>query len=204
MACYHKSSMASVLASPRLRGSAGRLLTTNRSLQAKRDVHHSGLAIRTNVQPTFLKYLQHRDVVGQDLSDEFLEPIPTGNRGEMVLVHQRCTDTLPLVLVDHVEGHLSFLRVYNDVASAANYHGSAAFFHHCNQGHVVDEVNIQEECDFLLCKAALYREETVIEVLRAGTADGCGEIGPIARSERADFDPAPIARQLNRRIFAGF
>jgi hypothetical protein len=67
---------------------------------------------------------------------------------------------------------------------------------------VFNEVNIQEECDLVLCKAALYSKETAKETLYAGAADGCDKIVPIVRSEGADFDSASIAQQLNRRILA--
>jgi hypothetical protein len=97
------------------------------------------------------------------------------------MAHQRRTDTPSLVLIEHGEGHLSFFWLHDDVASAANYHGSATLFHYCNQRHMFNEVDIQKECDFVLCEAALYSKETAKETLCAGAADGCDKIGPIVR-----------------------
>ena len=118
--------------------------------------------------------------------------------------HQCCTDSLPLVPVDHGESHLRLSGLQDDVTSAADDRESAIFFHHCDQGDVIDEIHMQEELDFLVRKAAFRGEETTEERLRACAADGCKELGSVFRPQRADFDTASIARQLNRRILRCF
>jgi hypothetical protein len=168
------------------------------SKQAKRDVRDSSLTLRTESGPTLFKHLQHRDIVGKDLGYQFLDPVFPRNRGEMA---QQCrSDALSLVLVDNDEGYLGPSGLHDDVTSAPNNHGSAAFFHHCDQGHVVDEVHVQEERDFLFRKFALWTEESAVERLGACALDGCDKLGPIVRPEGADFNPTSIAQQLNRGI----
>ena len=94
---------------------------------------------------------------------------------------------LALVLVDHGESHLGLSRLHNDVTSASGDHEPGAFFHPCNQCHVVDEVGVQEERDFRLGEAASYGKETAVKRLAAAAADGCEEVGSVVGSERADF-----------------
>ena len=112
-----------------------------RSEQPKRHVHDPSLALCTKAKPAFLEHFQHRDVVWEDLCDQFLVPGTAGNRGKMV---QQCrADTLPLVLVDDGESHLGLPRLDDNVTSATDNYRSPAFFHHCDQGYVIGEVNVQ-------------------------------------------------------------
>jgi hypothetical protein len=128
-------------------------LAMYRSEQPKHHVHDLRLALRAKAEPAFLEHLQHWDVVWQNLCDQFLELGTAGNRGEMV---QQCrTDTLPLVLVDDRESHLSLPGLDDDVTSAADNHWLSAFVNHCNQGLVIDEVDVQVESNFTFRKAAL-------------------------------------------------
>jgi hypothetical protein len=76
----------------------------------------------------------------------------------------------------------------------------AAFLHHRDQGDMVDEVDVQEERDFLLAEVALYLEETAVERLVTDPADGCLEISPVVRSKRPDFEPTSVAQRLKCRI----
>jgi len=103
-------------------------------------VHDSGPALCTKAEPTFLEHLQHRSVVWQDLCDEFPKARTMGNCSKMV--HQHRTDTLSLVLVNDSESHLSLPRLDDDVTPAADNHWPLSFFHQCDQGYVIDEVNV--------------------------------------------------------------
>ena len=82
-------------------GEAVALLTRLRSAQPKSDVHDLGLALDANGQSALLEHSQHRDVIRQDLSNQFLESGFPGNRGEMM--HEGRAETLPLILIDHGE-----------------------------------------------------------------------------------------------------
>ena len=136
---------------------------------------------------------------GSIFRNQFPQPSRTGNLGE--LAHQCCTDSLPLVPVDHRESHLRLSGLQDDVTSAADDRGSATFFfHHCDQGDVIDEIRMQEELDFLVREAALCGEEPTEERLRTCAADGCKELGPVIRPQRADLDTASIVHQFNRGI----
>ena len=55
-----------------------------------------------------------------------------------------------------------------------------------------------KKLDFLLRETTLWSEEATEEGLGAGTANGREEIGPVVRSEGADFDLTPIAQCLYR------
>jgi len=72
---------------------------------------------------------------------------------------------------------------------------------HRNQGDVTDKIHIDEERGFLLAELAFDGEETAIEGIGADTADRRNEIGPVFRSEGADFDPASIPQRFNFGIF---
>src|SRR3954453_14317367 len=100
-----------------------------------------------------LEYLEHWDVLGQNLRDQLIEPRSTGNRSKMA--HQGRADPLPLVLVDHSKSHLGCPRLSDNVTPAPDNHRSSVFFDHGHEGDVVDEVNVHEERDFLLREAAL-------------------------------------------------
>ena len=68
------------------------------SAQPKRYVDHLGLAFRAHRKSTLLEDFQHRDIVRQDLGDQFLHPGVTRDRGEMM---QECpADAVALVFVD--------------------------------------------------------------------------------------------------------
>ena len=56
--------------------------------QPKSDVHDLGLALDAKGQSALLEHFQHRHVIGQDLSDQFVESGFPGNLGEMM--HEGC------------------------------------------------------------------------------------------------------------------
>src|SRR6266511_2264994 len=120
------------------------------------------------------------------------------------MTHECCAETLPLILVDHSESDLGPSRLHDDVTCAARDHGPAAFLHYCDQRDVVDEVDVQEKPDFRLGEVASYSKETTVERDGAAASDGCEEVGPVVRSESADFDRAPIAQRLKCRIVGWF
>ena len=68
------------------------------------------------------------------------------------VAHQRPADSLALVRVDHRECDLGLAGLIDDVASAADDHGLAAFLDHGDQGDVTDEVHVHEVGDFLVEK----------------------------------------------------
>ena len=103
-------------------------------------MHDSSLAFRSEVEPAFLEHLEHWGVARQDLCDQFLDTATSGNRSEVA--HQPRADALALVLVNDGESDLSLPRLDDDITSAADDHWSPLFFHHCDQGYVIDEVNI--------------------------------------------------------------
>src|SRR6516162_10586412 len=125
--------------------------------QPKSDVHDLWLALDAKRQSAFLEHFQHRAIVGQDFSDQFLESGSPGDRGEMV--HEGRAEALPLILIDHSESDLGLSRLHDDVTCAARDHGPAAFVNHSDQRHVIDEVDAQEKLDFRLRKVSLYRKE---------------------------------------------
>jgi hypothetical protein len=103
-------------------------------------VHHLGLAFRAHGKSTLLEDFQHRDIIRQDLGDQFLQP---GDRGEMM---QECPADAPaLVCVDQRESHLCFSRLHDDVSRTPTYYRPAVFLDHCDQRHVLDEVDSQED-----------------------------------------------------------
>jgi hypothetical protein len=64
-----------------------------RLAQPKSDMHDLGLALDAKRESAPLEYFEHRDVIRQDFSDQFLESGFSGNRGEMM--HQDRAETLP-------------------------------------------------------------------------------------------------------------
>src|SRR5262249_57537698 len=69
-----------------------------RFTQPKGDMDDLGLALDAKRVSTLFEHFQHRRVVRQDLSDQFLESGFPGNRGEMMHEHQ--AETFPLILID--------------------------------------------------------------------------------------------------------
>src|SRR4029077_13188922 len=132
--------------------------------------------LRAKGESAFFKHFQHRDIVGQDLRDQRLEPGSTRDRGEVA--HKRRADTSALLFVDDGESHLRLSRLHDDVTGAAHDRAARAFLH-SDQGDVLDEVDVQEERDFLLAEVALYLEETAVERLVTDPAAGCLEISPV-------------------------
>jgi hypothetical protein len=65
-----------------------------------------------------------------------------------------------------------------------------------------DEVDLREECDFLLREAAFYAEEAAIERLRADAADSRDQAVAVVRPQRANFDATSIAQHLHCRVFS--
>lgn len=52
--------------------------------QPKSDVHDLALALDAKRESAFLEHFQHRAIIWQDFSDQFLESGSPGNRGEMM------------------------------------------------------------------------------------------------------------------------
>jgi hypothetical protein len=146
--------------------------------QSKRHAHDLGLVLHTKGESTFLEHFQHRDIIREDLSNQFPEPGFTGNRGEMM--YEGRAETLPSILIDHGESDFGLSRRCDDVTSAARDHGPAALVHDCDQWDVIDEVDVQEKVDFRLRKVSFYREETTVKGLRAAASDGSDEVGPVS------------------------
>ena len=161
-------------------------------------MHNALLSRRGHGQSAFLEDLQHRGIFRQDLGNQLLQPGLTGKRNQMA--HQRRTDTLALILIDHAESDLGPPGRDDDVTPARNDRRSSFFFRHCDQGYVTDEIDVQEERDFRLGEAASYREEAPVKGLCAAAADGFTKSSLVLGSERADFDAAAIAQCLDRRI----
>ena len=59
--------------------------------------------------------------------------------------HQRPSDTLSLIFIDDGEGHLGLSGFHDDVTPTAGDHPFAVFPHHCDQGDVIDKINVDEE-----------------------------------------------------------
>ena len=108
------------------RGVHGSMASTTEagSKQLKHYVHDLGFALCTKAKPTFLEYFQHGYVFWQDLRNQFPESSGAGNLGEPA--HQCCTDSLPLVPVDHRESHLRLPGLQDDVTSVADDRGITA------------------------------------------------------------------------------
>ena len=162
-------------------------------------MHLPCLTLRSQRKPAFLEHLEHRGVVGENLRDQFLQSGVTRNRDEMA--HKRRAEPLPLIRIDDNESHFRDPRPYDDIPPAADNGGVAILLRDCNQGDVLDKIDVHEERDFLLAEGAFGRKETAEHGLRAGTADGREKRIPVARSHGADFHLAPIAQQLHRRKF---
>ena len=167
-------------------------------VEPKGNVHDVGLTLRSEGEPAFGEHLQHRVVLRQDVGDQLPEPGAAGNPGEMA--HQGRTDPLSLIRIDDGEGYLGLPGSQDDVACTADDHRPASLLHQGDEGHVIDEVDVQEVGRFLLREAALHGEEAAVEGLAAGAADRGQEFGPVILSEGPDLDPTSIAKRLDRRI----
>src|SRR3954468_17200928 len=147
------------------------------------------------MKPAVLEHLQHWSVLGQNLRDQLIELRPTSNRSKMA--HQCRADPFPLMLVDDGKSHLGCPRLSDNVTRASDDHGVAVRVHHGHQGDVVEEIDVHEECDFLLREAALGSKEAAKERPSAGASDSGDEAGSVLRLEGTDLDPAPVAQCLD-------
>ena len=134
--------------------------------QIKPDVNRFRLASCRQAQAAFLEHLQHRDVVRQNFGDQLLKTRSTSNHNEMP--HQCGPDTPPLIPIDYGESHLGFPRLHNNVASTTGDYWAATFIYHRDQGHVADEIDVEEECYFLFGEGAPDAEKSSIKGLGAG------------------------------------
>jgi hypothetical protein len=98
--------------------------------------------------PLFSNTLSIEMFVRQDLCDQLLDAGLMGSGGQMP--HQQCADALPLMLVYHGERDLRPSRLHDDVTRSTDNHWSAAFVQDGYERQVVDEVDVQEEGDFIL------------------------------------------------------
>src|SRR5262249_34940970 len=105
-----------------------------------------------------------------------------------------------LVFVNHGEGYLGASGLRDDVPPAADDHSSAALIHYCNQGNVVDKVDVGEKCDFLFREAAFDGKEAAEQRLWASLAYRCKHFGLVAGTNGTDLYSAPIASPLDCRI----
>ena len=79
------------------------------------------------------------------------------------MAHQRLTDAVPLVLVDHRKRDFGLSGAHDNVTSAAGNHRPVAFFEHRHQGYVIDEIHIQKEGRFLIREATFWDKEATAE-----------------------------------------
>src|SRR5262245_25777037 len=171
-------------------------------VEPKRNMHDVGFTLRSEGEPAPREHLQHRVVRWQDVGDQLPEPGAASNPGEMA--HQGRTDPLSLILIDDGEGYLGLPGLYDDVACTANDHRPAGLLHHGDEGHVIDEVDVQEIGRFLLRQAVFHGEEAAVEGFGAGAADRGQEFGPVILPEGPDIDPTSIAKRLDGRIACCF
>ena len=63
------------------------------------------------------------------------------------MAHEGRADPMPLVLVDHGEGHLGLAGLHDNIASPPPpaITGRPSSVHDRHQGHVVDEVDVEKE-----------------------------------------------------------
>jgi hypothetical protein len=114
------------------------------------------------------------------------------------MAHERRADPLTLVLVNHSKSHLRCPRLSDNVTRTSDDHGVAVLVHHGHQGNVVDEIDVHEECDFLLREAALGSKEAAEEGLGACAFDRGDEADSVVWPESPDLDRAPVAQRLDR------
>ena len=157
----------------------------------KCDVDDPIVALPTYVSPLLSNTFNIGVFSGRTSRNQFFEPGVAGKRSEMA--HQCSADALSLVFVDHSECHLGCPGAHDDITPAANDCAAATISHHCHQGDMAGEIDVQKEVNFLFGKIASQAEEATIKRLSAGAIDSCDEIGPIARRKRADFNPASVA-----------
>src|SRR5262249_1569788 len=96
--------------------------------------------------------------------------------------------------------HLGLRRFADDVPRAADDHRPPVFFHHCNQGYTVEEIDIHQRRDFVVAEAAFEYEEPPIEGSATGAGHGICKGGLVIRLDRANPDTAPVAQRLKRGI----
>src|SRR4051812_11943760 len=86
---------------------------------------------------------------------------------------QQCgANAFALVLIAHEECHLGFSLLNHDVPCTADNSFLSSFFRHCQQGHVVFEVNIEKERLFSLREIPLQCEEPAVKRNWANPSDG--------------------------------
>jgi hypothetical protein len=133
-------------------------------------MHDAGIPRSAHTQSALLEYLQHRNVVRQNLSRQLIKSDVPGNCSEMA--HEGCSDALFLVPVDNHEGHLGLARFDEDVAASTDDDAPTVLLKLGHQGNMADEVYIHEEGDLVLSEAPLGREEAAIQGLGAALAYG--------------------------------
>ena len=125
-------------------------------------MYGSGFALHADPQPAFLKDLKHRLVVRQDLGGEFAQPGFASNGGEVT--HQCRADALPLILVDDSKSHFSLPRPGDDIAGATDdFRSPTTLLEHCDQGHIVDEIDDNEVGAFVFGEVPLCGKEAPIK-----------------------------------------
>ena len=118
------------------------------------NVHGPGFALHSDSQAAFRKYLKHCLVVRQDLGGEFAQPGFASNGGEVT--HQCRADALPLILVDDSKSHFSLPRPGDDIAGATDdFRSPTTLLEHCDQGHIVDEIDDNEVGAFVFGEVPL-------------------------------------------------
>ena len=136
----------------------------------KSDMYDARIPRSPYSQSALFEYLQHRNVVRQNLSRQLLESDVTGNCREMA--HEGCSDALFLVAVDNHESHLGLARFDKDVAAPTDDDAPTILLKLGHQGNMADEVYIHEVGDLVLSEVPLGREEAAIQGLGAALAYG--------------------------------
>jgi len=111
---------------------------------------------------------------------------------------------VPLVLIDHNEGHLGPSRLQDDITPAANDHRSPLIFEYRDHAAWLMKSTFKKNAisgsvkSFFTAKNRRYNDCLLVRptaARRSARSPG---------SESADFDATPIAQYLNRRILGTF
>ena len=119
------------------------------------------ISARGGRESELFKYFSHRDVLGQNLSRQFLQSGFARKPGQMT--HQDRADATSLPGIDNDKCHLGPPGLEDNVPAASGNHLTAGFLCDRDNRDMVLEIDVHEEGALLLREVAFHDEEAALQ-----------------------------------------
>jgi len=168
-----------------------------RSVELQGEMDDAALVLALQSETAVFQHAQHRSIIWQHIGEELAQPGRTRQTRKMA--QHGAGYSLPLEFIDDRECKLGCAATNDDVTRARQDDFASTFALDCDEGHLIDEVDLDERLHFCVAEVTPDTEEAALERLIAGAPGGNQQRVAITGPERPDLDLPPVAQPLENR-----